>query len=34
MASVMAIWSGRSLKKPRPSGVSQMMFDARMKAPT
>ena len=30
---VTASCSGRSLKNPRPSGVSQITFEARMKAP-
>ena len=34
MISVTRICSGLSLKKPRPSGVSQTTLDARMNAPT
>ena len=34
ITSVTSSCSGRSFQNARPSGVSQMMFEARMKAPT
>jgi hypothetical protein len=34
IARVIAICSGRSFQNGRPSGVSQMMLEARVNAPT